>query len=111
MTALNKRAPNRRDLTDRFIRGLKPPPKKIIYWDTKKGAAQSSGMCLIAQPTGHLSFKVAYRSGGLLRWYTIGSYGKVFLKEAREVAREINKRVALACFKSRTFCPGSRRTW
>ncbi|MDP6708945.1 MAG: integrase family protein [Alphaproteobacteria bacterium] len=95
MAAFNKREPNRRELTDRFIRDLKPPAEKTLYWDTKKSETYSSGLCLIALPTGHKSFKVVYRSAGLLRWYNVGTYGKVYLKEAREVAREINKRVAL----------------
>lgn len=91
-----RRPPQRRELTDRFIRNVKPPAsKKVLFWDTKKGEAQSSGLCLIVQPSGHKSFKVVYRSEGLLRWYNVGSYGKVYLKEAREIVRDINKRVAL----------------
>ena len=102
-----KSDPNRRELTDRFIRNLTPLAKKTLWWDTKKGDPTSSGFCLVVQPSGHKSFKVAYRSAGLLRWYNVGTYGKVYLKEAREVAREINKRVAfgedphLAKMKSR----------
>ena len=102
-----KSDPNRRELTDRFIRNLTPLAKKTLWWDTKKGNPTSSGFCLVVQPSGHKSFKVAYRSAGLLRWYNVGTYGKVYLKEAREVAREINKRVAfgedphLAKMKSR----------
>ncbi len=38
---------------------------------------------------------LVWRSAGWLRWYNVGAYGKVYLKEAREVAREIDKRVAL----------------
>ena len=90
MTASDKRKPNRREFTDRFIRNLPNPDKKTRFWDTKQG-----GFCLEVQPTGKKAFKVIYRSGGLLRWYHIDSYGSIYLKEAREVAREIRKRVAL----------------
>ena len=90
MTAKSRREPNRRELTDVFIRGLPAPEKKIRWWDTKQG-----GLCLEVQPSGHKSFKVCYRSSGLLRWYHIDAYGAVYLKEARKVAREIRTRVAL----------------
>ena len=102
MPAVDKREPNRRELTDRFIRNLAPPNRKTLCWDTKQG-----GLCLVVQPTGHKSFKVVYRSGGRLRWYHIDRYGAIFLKEAREVARQIRARVAagedphLAKMKSR----------
>ena len=90
MLEREKAEPNRRELTDRFIRQVDPPEKRKLWWDTKQ-----RGLCLQVQPSGHKSFKVAYRSGGRLRWYHIDVYGAVYLKEAREVAREIRKRVAL----------------
>lgn len=89
MATIKKREPNRRELTDRFIRNLTPPDRKTLYWDTKQG-----GLCLVVQPTGHKSFKVAYRSGGQLRWYHTDRYGAIYLKEARDVARQIRARVA-----------------
>ena len=79
MPAKNSRKPNRRELTDMFIRGLPVPERKIRWRDTKQG-----GLCLEVQPTGHKSFKVCYRSGNLLRWYHIDAYGAVYLKEARK---------------------------
>lgn len=89
METIKRREPNRRELTDRFIRNLTPPNRKTLYWDTKQG-----GLCLVLQPTGHKAFKVAYRSGGQLKWYHLDRYGAIYLKEAREVARDIRKRVA-----------------
>lgn len=89
MATREKREPNRRELTDRFIRNLTPPNRKTLYWDTKQG-----GLCLVVQPTGHKSFKVAYRSAGQLRWYHLDRYEAIYLKEAREAARVIRARVA-----------------
>ena len=89
MATTGRREPNRRELTDRFIRTLAPPNRKTLYWDTKQG-----GLCLVAQPTGHKAFKVAYRSGGQLKWYHIDRYEAIYLKEARDVARQIRARVA-----------------
>ncbi len=89
MAALNRREPNRRELTDRFIRTLAAPERKTLWWDTKQG-----GLCLIVLPSGHKSFFVAYRSGGQLRWYRIDRYDAIHLKEARETARIIRARVS-----------------
>ena len=89
MPSSEKREPNTRELTDRFIRTLAQPNRRTRYWDTKQG-----GLCLVAQPSGHKAFKVAYRSGGQLRWFHIDRYPAIHLKEAREVARQIRARVA-----------------
>ena len=89
MATTDRREPNRRELTDRFVRTLTPPNRKTLYWDTKQG-----GLCLVVQKSGHKAFKVAYRSGGQLRWYHIDRYGAIYLKEARDIARQIRARVA-----------------
>ena len=73
MPEREKAEPNRRELTDRFIRQVALPEKRKLWWDTKQ-----RGLCLQVQPSGHKSFKVAYRSGGRLRWYHIDIYGAIY---------------------------------
>ncbi len=85
-----KRGPERRKLTDRFVRTVEPGSERRVYWDTETG-----GLGLQVQPTGHRSWKVVYRHGGRPRWYNLGSYPALGLAEARPAARHIMARVAL----------------
>ena len=86
-----KRAPNRRRLTDAYIRSLSVPTgKAVMIWDTLQ-----SGLVLKARPTGTKTFKVAYRHQGRLRWYTIDKYPAIGLAEARDTAKTIRARATL----------------
>ena len=86
----SKAAPNRRLLTDVFIRGVAAPPKTRLWWDTKQG-----GLALQVTPTGHKSFKVVYRHGGRVRWFNLGSCSRTGLARARENAEVICARATL----------------
>ena len=87
----SKRAPNRRRLTDQYIRKLTPPSdKSVMVWDTAQG-----GLALRVRPTGTKTFKCCYRHQGRLRWYTIDRYPAIGLSEAREVARNIRAQATL----------------
>lgn len=78
-----KAGPNRRALTDLFIKAIKPQAKRVLYWDTKQ-----EGLVLSVEPTGGKSYKLIYTHSGRPRWFTIGKFGKIGLKEARKIARE-----------------------
>ena len=84
-------APRRHRLTDGFIRSIiLPHDKPKTYWDTVQ-----RGLSLKVRPTGTMTFRLAYRHQGRLRWYTIDRYGAIGLKEARHVARKIRARADL----------------
>ncbi|MCZ6589049.1 MAG: hypothetical protein O7B24_13995 [Alphaproteobacteria bacterium] len=58
----SKRAPNRRRLTDQYIRKLTPPSdKSFMVWDTAQG-----GLALRVRPTGTKTFKCCYPHQGRL---------------------------------------------
>jgi hypothetical protein len=85
-----KVSPNRRNLTDRFLRSVKPGPRRILFWDTKK-----QGLALSVEPTGHRAFKIVYQHTNRPRWYTLGSYPRIGLADARSAARKILARATL----------------
>ena len=86
----SKAAPNRRQLTDAFIRSVPTPPKTQLYWDTKQG-----GVTLQVTPKGTKSWKCIYRHGGRPRWLHIGRCSTIGLAKAREIAEEICARATL----------------
>lgn len=75
------------ELTDRFVRTVKPEAKRVPYWDAKQ-----PGLALVVEPSGHKSWKVAYRFAGKLEWYSLGNVG---LATAREAAAKVLARVTL----------------
>ena len=79
-----KRPPARHRLTDLYIRNLKPPTRTRVIWDEKQ-----TGLGIQITPKGVKSFKVVYRFQHRPRWYNIGRYGEVDLKEARRKAQEV----------------------
>ena len=96
---MDKAEPQRRELTDRFVKTVKQGLKRTRYWDTRQ-----RGLVLQVEPSGHKAWKVAYRHLGKLEWYSLGRADKavgdrvehtVGLKEARKAAREAMAWVAL----------------
>lgn len=78
-------------LTDSFIRGIEVPDGKdrIEYYDTVV-----TGMALRVTNKGSKSFFYKYRYGGNSKRYTIGSYPKFTLVEARRIAKELAYQVS-----------------
>ena len=50
--------PNHKRLTDRFVRTVKPSPKRVLYWDTAQ-----KGLALQVEPTGHKKKIIGLRAG------------------------------------------------
>jgi integrase len=74
-------------LTKSAIDDLPVPPKDIVYWD-----ANCPGFGVKVTPTGRKVFVVLYRTvgtGSRLRKYTIGTYGRVTLNQARVTAQKV----------------------
>lgn len=71
------------NLTDTFIKSIKPPVKKyVFYTDTKQ-----AGLTLKVSFTGAMIWTVHKKiKGGSRRYFTLGSYPAVSLKAAREQA-------------------------
>jgi integrase len=80
------REPNRRNLTELFVRKVTTDITPINVWDQKE-----RGLVLRVHPTGRRAFKVVYSRRGRPRWYHLGDVG---LAEARTRAREIKAEVA-----------------
>jgi integrase len=82
------KAPNKRKLTDQFIKSLSSQ-KRTLVWDTKLG-----GLALAVYPTGKKVFKCIYAFGGRTRWYTIGRADAIDLDSARRLAAQVLLKVA-----------------
>ena len=80
------RAPNKRVLTELFIRKVKPEPSAFSVWDAKE-----PGLALRVQPTGRKAFKAVYSARGRAWWYHIGTIG---LADARKMAQQVRLDVA-----------------
>lgn len=92
--AINERcptgAPLKKRLTERFIKSLQNPQKPLEVYDTEE-----TGFCLVARPSGVKSFCVRYRNAdGRKRTYTIGKWGKVTVKQARDLAKKLNGQIS-----------------
>lgn len=81
-------APNKRKLTDLFVRNLKPTDRRRVVWDQKQ-----AGLALIVQPTGARAWKYVYRFAGKPRWLTIGNANAIPLADARRLAAKAALRV------------------
>jgi hypothetical protein len=77
--------PNKRKLTDLFVRKAKPAAVPLCVWD-----AHLPGLVLRIQPSGHKSFKFVYSFRGRSRWFNIGQVG---LTDARAMAEELRVEV------------------
>src|SRR6266850_5278050 len=74
-------------LTKSTIDALPTPSSDVVYWD-----ANSPGFGVKVTPKGRKVFVVLYRTGGAgsrLRKFTIGSYGRVTLHQARVAAQKV----------------------
>jgi integrase len=74
-------------LTKNSIDSLPTPASDTIYWD-----AGCPGFGVKITPKGRKVFVVIYRTGGAgsrLRKYTIGSYGRITLHQARVAAQKV----------------------
>jgi integrase len=77
----------RAKLTKSVIDDLPTPAKEVVYWD-----AACPGFGVKITPAGRKVFVVLYRTGGggsRLRKYTIGTYGRVTLHQARVAAQKV----------------------
>ena len=79
------RQPNRRNLTELYVRKVRPEAAPFNVWDDKE-----RGLVLRVHPTGRRAFKVVY-SRGRPRWYHIGEVG---LADARRMAAKVKLAVA-----------------
>ena len=82
-----------RNLTDTFIRNLKPDGTRQHYFDT-----QVKGLCLRVSPAGKKTFTIITRQRGKQLWREVnrcGEYGVISLEEAREGARQGIQRAKL----------------
>ena len=83
-------APNKRKLSDAFLRAVKPDPQRVtMVWDTKQ-----AGLVLAVQPTGHRSWKAVYSLQSRPRWYHIGNADAIGLADARKLASRVMFEVA-----------------
>lgn len=73
---------NKLNLTQRFIRSVKPTDRTVIYWDTTQ-----PGLGLRVTKTGAAAYVVNYRVGGKAERPTIGNPSENTLAEMREEAR------------------------
>src|SRR5262245_27902345 len=80
------RKPNRRNLTELFVRKVTADTTPINVWDEKE-----RGLVLRVHPTGRRAFKVVYSRRGRPRWYHLGDVG---LADARRMAIRIKLAVA-----------------
>ena len=85
------RSPNRRKLSDAFVKIVRPDPDRIVVvWDTLQ-----RGLALRVQPTGHLAWKCVYTIRGRgPRWYHLGDARAISLTDARRLASKIMYQVA-----------------
>jgi integrase len=83
------KAPNKRNLSDAFLRSVKPDPERVtMVWDNKL-----RGLVLAVQRSGRKSWKAVY-SHSRPRWYHIGSADAIGLADARKLASRIMFQVA-----------------
>jgi integrase len=83
------KAPNKRNLSDAFLRSVKPDPQRVtMWWDSKQ-----HGLVFALQPSGHRAWKVVY-SRGRPRWYHIGDAQAIGLADARKLANCVMFEVA-----------------
>ena len=82
-------AANKRKLNELFIVKLQPQPRAFVVWDTHQ-----RGLAVVAQPTGHKSWKCIYSLRGRPRWYHIGDVAALGLADARKLVSRLMVQVA-----------------
>jgi hypothetical protein len=84
-----KRAARKRNLTELFIKKVKPENSRFLVWDTKQ-----HGLALQVEPTGMRAWKCIYSFHGRPRWLNIGKTNAIGLADARTLAAEAMLAVA-----------------
>src|SRR5262245_34034216 len=79
------RMPNKRKLTELYIRALRPADAPYNIWDTHE-----RGLVLRMQTSGQWSFKFVYPYRGRPRWYHLG---KIELAQARRLVTGLRAQV------------------
>ena len=74
------RPPNRRNLSELFVRNLKSQEGAFCVWDSRQ-----RGLALMVQPTGHKAWKCVYSRNGAPRWLHIGDASAIGLADARRL--------------------------
>jgi integrase len=82
-------APNKRKLSDIFLKKLKPQARTFAVWDNHQ-----RGLAVTVQPSGSKAWKCVYSFHGRPRWYHIGSADALGLKDARKLASRVMFQVA-----------------
>jgi integrase len=77
-------APDKRKLSEIFIRRLGPKQRPYMVWD-----AYQRGLALLVQPTGFKSWKCVYHAHGRPRWFHIGAADAIGLADARRLAGRV----------------------
>lgn len=80
----------KRQLTDPFIRNLRPTEKQYLVWDTVV-----TGFGIRVSPGGSKTFNQLYRSNGKLRRMSLASFPDHGVADARKLARAIKKEAML----------------
>src|ERR1019366_1291157 len=82
-------APNKRNLTELYIKKTAPRERTFLVWDTFQ-----RGLALQVRPSGHRAWKCVYTHHGRPRWYHIGNAAAIGLSDARKLARRVMFQVA-----------------
>lgn len=83
------RPPNRRTLSEIFVRKLKSQERAFCVWDSRQ-----RGLALMVQRTGHKAWKCVYSRSGAPRWLHIGDAAAIGLADARRLAARAMLEVA-----------------
>src|SRR5262245_53803518 len=81
--------PNKRRLTELYVRTLKPKADAFLVWDTLQ-----RGLAIRVQPTGAKAWKTIYTFHGRSRWLHLGDANAIGLADARTLAAEAMLAVA-----------------
>jgi integrase len=82
-------APNKRNLTELYIKKTAPRERTFLVWDTYQ-----RGLALQVRPTGHKAWKCIYPFHGRPRWYHLGNAAAIDLSDARKLAHRVMFAVA-----------------
>jgi integrase len=86
---MSKHPPRKRQLTELFVKKLKPEQRAFLVWDSKQ-----HGLALQVQPTGSQAWKAIYSFHGRPRWLHLGDANAIGLADARVLAAETMLAVA-----------------
>jgi hypothetical protein len=86
---MTRATPNRRRLTEGFLRKLKPQQHSFLIHDNYQ-----RGLSVRVEPTGTKSWMCIYNFQRRSRWYRIGNADSIGLTGARELAADVMYQVA-----------------